>query len=131
MATGKPARKDKSPISAFDSQVSKQRTEGRLRLDSLLPLIRELGDSLEQDVEKTRHSNSSDSLHEQEALNKVMLTLQRFAMDTNLREEFRVLVSLLRSSDRDLTQCQGGLDMALKLIELAEIQAAIEAVDRD
>lgn len=115
--------------SSVDSHIEIQWTEGRLRLDTLLALLRKLEASLEQEVEKFRHRDSSASSNESENLKKVGMTLRHFAFGKHLREECRALVSLLQFCARDLGEFQGR-DMALKLSVLAEIQAAIEAVDR-
>jgi hypothetical protein len=115
--------------SPVDSHIATQWTEGRLRLDSLLALLRKLEASLEQEVEKLRHLDPSVSPTESENLQKVGITLRRFAFDKHLRAECRALVSLLQFCARDLADSQGR-DMALKLSVLAEIQAAIEVADR-
>ena len=113
---------------SFDSHITTQWTEGRLRLDSLLALIRKLEASLEQEVEKLRHPDPSASPAESENLQKVGIALRRFAFDKHLREECRALVSLLQFCARDLAEFQDR-DMTLKLSVLAEIQAAMEVTD--
>ena len=123
---GKSAGRARSPL---DSHIATEWTQGRFRLDSLLRLITRLGASLEQEVEKRRHLDPSDPRYESEALNKVGGTLRRFTFDKHLREECRTLVALLQFCARDLAESQG-VDMTQKLVVLAEIQAAIELVDR-
>jgi hypothetical protein len=122
---GKSAGRTRSPL---DSHIAIEWTQGRLRLDSLLALMRKLGVSLEQEVQEQRHLDPSNPLYESEAFNKVGRTLRRFTFDKHLREECRVLVSLLQFCARDLADTQG-IDMTQKLIVLAEIQAAIESAD--
>ena len=126
---GKSGGRARSTGSPLDSHIATEWTHGRLRLDSLLALMRKLGASLEQEVEKQRHLDTSDPLYESEALNKVGHTLRRFTFDKHLREECRVLIPLLQFCARDLAESQG-IDMTHKLSVLAEIQAAIELVDR-
>ena len=114
----------------LDTHIADQWTEGRLRLDSLLGLIKKLRASLEQEVETLRRLDHSDPLYEREARNNVAPALRRFTFDKHLRDECRVLVPLLQFCAQDLAETQG-LDMTQKLSVLAEIQAAIESVDRD
>lgn len=114
---------------SVDSHIETQWTEGRLRLDTLLAMLRTLEDSLEQEVEKLRHHDSSASSTESENLKKVGIALRRFAFGKHLREECRALVPLLQFCARDIEEFQGR-DMTRKLSVLAEIQTAIEAADR-
>lgn len=114
---------------SVDSHIETQWTEGRLRLDTLLALLRKLEASLEHEVEKLRRLDPSVSPNESENLNRVGSTLRRFAFGKHLREECRALVPLLQFCARDLAEFQGR-DMTRKLSVLAEIQAAIEAADR-
>jgi predicted dehydrogenase len=114
---------------SVDFHIETQWTEGRLRLDTLLALLRKLEASLEQEGEKLRHLDPSASPNESENLAKVGSTLRRFAFGQHLREECRALVSLLQFCARDITEFQGR-DMTRKLNVLAEIQAAIEAAER-
>jgi hypothetical protein len=116
--------------SILDGHIAAQWTEGRLRLDSLLGLIKKLRASLEQEVEMLRRLDHSDPLYEREARNNVAPALRRFTFDKHLREECRVLVPLLQFCAQDLAETQG-LDMTQKLSVLAEIQAAIKSVDSD
>jgi len=118
------------PGSSLDTHIATQWTEGRLRLDSLLGLIKKLRASLEQEVERLRRLDHSDPLYEREARNNVAPALRRFTFDKHLRDECRALVPLLQFCAQDLAETQG-LDMTQKLSVLAEIQAAIESVDRD
>ena len=117
------------PDSSLDEHIATQWTEGRLRLDSVVTLITQLGTSLEQEVETLRRLDQSDPLYEREARRMVEPTLRRFTFDQHLRDECRVLVPLLQFCAQDLAESQG-LDMTHKLGVLAEIQAAIESVDR-
>lgn len=119
------ASRHRSPV---DSHIAAQWREGRLRLDSLLAVLRKLEASLEQEVEKLRHPDPSASPTESETLRKVGATLRRFAFDKHLREECRALIPLLQFCARDLMDTQGQ-DMTLKLSVLAEIQAAIEVAE--
>jgi hypothetical protein len=127
---GKSAGRVRLPGSSLDSHITTEWTQGRLRLDSLLALMRKLRASVEQEAEKQRHLDTSDPLSEREALKKVGITLRGFTFDKHLREECRVLIPLLQFCARDLADTRG-IDMTQKLIVLAEIQAAIESVDRD
>lgn len=121
--------KGSSAGGALDAHIATQWTEGRLRLDSLLALMRQLGVSLEQEVERLRQLDPSDPLYEREALSKVEPTLRRFTFDKHLRDECRMLVPLLQFCAQDLAESQG-LDMTQKLNVLAEIRTAIESVGR-
>jgi len=114
---------------SLDAHIASQWTEGRLRLDSVLTLITQLGTSLEHEVERLRRLDHSDPLYEHEARQMVEPTLRRFTFDQHLREECRVLVPLLQFCAQDLADSQG-IDMTKKLSVLAEIQASIESVDR-
>ena len=118
------------PDSSLDEHIAIQWTEGRLRLDFLLALIKKLGASLEQEVETLRRLDHADPLYEHEAREMVEPTLRRFTFDRHLRDECRVLIHLLQFCARDLAESQG-LDMTQKLSVLDEIQAAIKSVDRD
>ena len=115
--------------SSIESHIATQWTEGRLRLDSLLAMLRKLEASLEQEVGKLRHPDPAASPTESENLQQVGSTLRRFAFDKHLRAECRALVPLLQFCARELMESQGR-DMTLKLSVLAEIQAAIEVADR-
>jgi hypothetical protein len=118
------------PDSSLDAHIATQWTEGRLRLDSVLALIKQLGASLEREVETLRHLDPSDASYESEARKMVEPTLRRFAFDHHLRDECRMLIPLLQFCALDLAESQG-LDMTQKLSVLAEILAAIESVGRD
>lgn len=122
---GRSAARTRSAGGSLDSHIATQWTEGRLRLDALLALMRQLGVSLEQEVEKLRQLDSSLPLYEREALKQVDPTLRRFTFDKHLRDECRVLVPLLQFCAQDLAESQG-IDMTQKLRALAEIRAAIE-----
>ena len=118
------------PGSSLDAHIATQWTEGRLRLDSLLALLKVLRTSLEQGVEKLSHLHPADAPYQSEARQMVEPTLRRFTFDKHLRDECRILIPLLQFCAHDLVQCHG-VDMTQKLRVLAEIQAAIESVDRD
>jgi hypothetical protein len=117
-------------MSLLDSHIAAEWTQARLRLDSVLRLIKRLAISLEQEAEKRGHLDPSDPIYESEAFKKVGGTLRNFTFDKHLREECRVLITLLQFCGRDLADTQG-LDMTQKLIVLAKIQAAIGPVDGD
>jgi hypothetical protein len=55
------------PDSSLDAHIATQWSEGRLRLDSVLVLIKQLGASLEREVETLRRLDHSDPLYEREA----------------------------------------------------------------
>jgi hypothetical protein len=112
-----------------DDHIEAQWTDGRLRLDTLLALLRKLEASLEQEIEKFHHLDPATLPPEGGKLKKVRNALRRFAFGKHLRDECRTLIALLQFCARDLSEFQGR-DMSQKLNVLAEIQAAIEAVDR-
>ena len=122
-------RKTVAHDASLDEHIATQWTEGRLRLDFLLALIKQLGVSLEQNVETLRRLDHADPLYEREASTMVKPTLRRFTFDRHLRDECRILIPSLQFCAQDLAQSQG-LDMTQKLKVLAEIQTAINSVDR-
>jgi hypothetical protein len=128
-ATNGTIRRAVVPDSSLDAHIATQWTEGRLRLDFLLALIKKLGASLEQEVETLRRLDHADPLYEREARQMVEPNLRRFTFDQHLRDECRVLLPLLQFCAQDLAESQG-LDMTQKLSVLAEIQSAIKLVDR-
>ena len=128
-ATNGTTRRAVVPDSSLDAHIATQWTEGRLRLDFLLALIKQLRDSLEQEVETLRRLDHTGPLYEREARQMVKPNLRRFTFNQHLRDECRVLVPLLQFCAQDLAESQG-LDMTQKLSVLAEIQAAIKSVDR-
>jgi hypothetical protein len=128
-ATNGPTRKTVAHDSSLDGHIATQWTEGRLRLDFLLALIKQLGISLEQNVETLRRLDHADPLYEREARRMVEPSLRRFTLDQHLRDECRMLIPSLQFCAQDLSQSQG-LDMTQKLKVLAEIQAAINSADR-
>ena len=107
-----------------------QWTDGRLRLDFLLALIKKLEASLEQDVGTLRRLGHDDPQYEHETRQMVEPGLRRFTFDQHLRGECRTLIPLLQFCARDLAQSQS-LDMTQQLRALDEIQAAIKLGDRD
>jgi hypothetical protein len=115
--------------SSLNAHIVTQWTDGRLRLDFLLALIKKLGTSLEQEVETLRRLDHADPLYEREARQMVDPGLRRFTFDRHLRDECLTLIPFLQFCAHDLAKSQG-LDMKQKLSVLAEIQAAIKLVDR-
>ena len=113
---------------SLNAHIASQWTEGRLRLDDVLTLIKSLADLLEKEVKALRRLDHSDPRYEGEVRQMVGPTLRCFTFDKHLRDECRVLIPLLRFCAQDLAQSQG-LDMTQKLIVLDEIQAAIESAD--
>jgi hypothetical protein len=113
---------------SLNAQIASQWTEGRLRLDSVLILIKSLADLLEKEVKALRRLDHSDPRYDGEVRQMVGPTLRCFTFDKHLRDECRVLIPLLRFCAQDLAQSQG-LDMAEKLIVLDEIQAAIDSAE--
>ena len=116
------------PDSSLNTHIGTQWTDGRLRLDFLLALIKKLEASLEQDVVTLGRLGHDDPQYEHEARQMVEPNLRRFTFDQHLRGECRMLIPLLQFCARDLAQSQS-LDMTQQLSALAEIQAAIELVD--
>jgi hypothetical protein len=128
-ATNGTIRRAVVPDSSLDGHIATQWTEGRLRLDFLLALIKQLRASLEQEVETLSRLDHADPLYEHEARQMVAPNLRRFTFDQHLRDECRVLIPLLQFCAHDLAESHG-LDMTQKLSVLGEIQAAINSVDR-
>lgn len=113
----------------LDTHIATEWTDGRIRLDALLALIKALRASLDREVARLSGLDSSDPLHEREARNMASSALRRFTFDQHLRNECRVLVPLLEFCGRDLAESQG-VNTAEQLTALAEIEAAIQSVDR-
>jgi hypothetical protein len=128
-ATNGTTRRAVVPDSSLDGHIATQWTEGCLRLDFLLALIKNLGVSLEQEMETLHRLDHADPLYGSEARKMVQPALRRFTFDRHLRDECRMLIPFLQFCAHDLAESQG-LDMTQKLSVLAEIQAAIKAVDR-
>ena len=128
-ATNGAIRKTVAHDTSLNEHIATQWTEGRLRLDFLLALIKQLGVSLEENVETLRRLDHADPLYEQEARKMVEPGLRRFTLDQHLRDECRILIPSLQFCAQDLAKFQG-LDMTQKLKVLAEIQAAIDLADR-
>ena len=121
-------RKKNMPETSLNTHIAVEWTQGRLRLDSILTLIKSLADLLEKEVKSLRRLDHSDPRYEGEVRQMVGPSLRCFTFDKHLRDECRVLIQLLKFCAQDLAQSQG-LDMTKKLIVLDEIQAAIESVD--
>ena len=128
-ATGGTVRRAVVPDSSLDTHIATQWTDGRLRLDFLLALIKKLRTALEQEVETLRRLGHADPQYGDQARQMVEPNLRRFTFDQYLRDECRVLIPLLQFCARDLAQSQS-LDMTQELSALAEIQAAIKLGDR-
>ena len=122
-------RKKNRPDTSLNTHIATEWTEGRLRLDSILALIRSLAELLEKEVKALRRLDHSDPRYEGEVRQMVGPTLRCFTFDKHLRDECRVLIPLLRFCAQDLAHSQGR-DMTQQLSVLNEIQAAIESVDR-
>jgi hypothetical protein len=118
----------RSPETSLNAHIASQWTEGRLRLDSILMLVKSLGDLLRDELKALHALDLSDPRYEGEVRQMVGPTLRCFTFDKHLRDECRVLIPLLRFCAQDLAQSQG-LDMREKLSVLDEIQAAIESAD--
>jgi hypothetical protein len=117
------------PNSSLDTHIATQWTDGRLRLDFLLALIKKLEAALEQEVETLRRLSHADPQYGDQARRMVEPNLRRFTFDQHLRDECRVLIPLLQFCAQDLAQSQN-LNMTQELSALTEIQAAIKLVDR-
>jgi|CXWL01.1.fsa_nt_gi hypothetical protein len=128
-ATNGRIRRAVVPDLSLDGHIATQWTEGRVRLDFLLAMMKKLGLSLEQEVETLSRLDHADPLYESEARKMVEPNLRRFTFDRHLRDECRMLIPFLQFCAHDLEESQG-LDMTQKLSVLAEIQAAFELVDR-
>jgi hypothetical protein len=127
--TSDPLRRSAVPDSSLDAHISTQWTDGRLRLDFLLALIKKLEDALEQEVEALRRLGHADPQFGDQARRMVEPNLRRFTFDQHLRDECRMLIPLLQFCAQDLAQSQS-LNMTPELNALAKIQAAIKLVDR-
>jgi hypothetical protein len=121
-------RKPNMPEASLNAHIATEWTEGRLRLDSILTLIKSLADLLEKEVKALRRLDHSDPRYEGQARQMVEPTLRCFTFNKHLRDECRVLIPLLRFCAQDLAQMQG-LDMTHKLVVLDEIQAVIDSAD--
>jgi len=127
--TNGPIRRAVVPYASLDAHILTQWIDGRLRLDFLLALIKQLRAALEQEVETLRGLDHADPLYEREARQMVDPSLRRFTFDQYLRDECRMLIPLLQFCARDLAQSQSR-DMTQELSALDEIQAAIKSGDR-
>jgi hypothetical protein len=106
-ATNGTIRRAVVPDSSLDGHIATQWTEGRLRLDFLLALIKQLRASLEQEVKTLRRLDHADPLYEHESRQMVAPNLRRFTFDQHLRDECRVLIPLLQFCAHDLAESQG------------------------
>ena len=129
LVTGNTIRRAVVSDSSLDAHISTQWTDGRLRLDFLLALIKKLEAALEQEVEKLRRLGHADPQYGHQARQMVEPNLRRFTFDQHLRDECHMLIPLLQFCARDLAQSQN-LDMTQELNALAEIDAAIKLADR-
>ena len=127
--TGGTIRRAVVPDSSLDAHISTQWTDGRLRLDFLLALIKKLEAVLEEEVETLRRLDHAGPQYEHEARRMVEPNLRRFTFDQHLRGECDMLIPLLQFCARDLAQSHS-VDMTHELSALAEIQAAIRLADR-
>ena len=114
----------KSTTATIDEHIVGQWTEGRQRLDSLLKLIGKIGALRGQDVDSLRHLDHADPLYEREARGRIAPNLRRFAFDKHLRDECRMLVSLLQFCGKDLPETQG-LDTAAQFSALASFKSPL------
>jgi len=117
------------PDLSLDAHSLSQWTDGRLRLDFLLALIKQLRAALEQEVETLRRLKHDDPRYELEARQMIDPNLRRFIFDQHLRDECLMLIPLLQFCAQDLAQSQN-LNMTQELSALAEIQAGIKSADR-
>src|SRR6185295_5331234 len=117
------------PDSSLDAHIMTQWTDGRLRLDFLLALIKKLEAVLEEEVETLRRLDHAGPQYEHEARRMVEPNLRRFSFDQHLRGECGMLIPLLQFCARDLAQSHS-VDMTHELSALAEIQAAFKLADR-
>ena len=129
LVTGNTIRRAVVSDSSLDAHISTQWTDGRLRLDFLLALIKKLEAALEQEVEKLRRLGHADLQYGHQACQMVEPNLRRFTFDQHLRDECHMLIPLLPFCARDLAQSHN-LDMTQELNALAEIDAAIKLADR-
>jgi hypothetical protein len=84
---------------------------------------------LDREVATLNHLDRSDPLYERQAHKMAGSALRRFTFDQHLRNECRVLVPLLEFCGRDLAESQG-VNTVEQLAALAEIEAAIQSVER-
>lgn len=129
VAAGLSAGRARGTALSLDRHIATEWTDGRIRLDALLALIKTLGASLEREMAKLNRLDPSDPLYAREARNMVSPALRRFTFDEHLRNECRMLVPLLEFCGRDLAASQG-VNTTEQLAALAEIDAAIQSVDR-
>lgn len=122
------SRNTPSQETSLNVHIASQWTEGRLRLDSILALIKSLRNMLEKELKVLHGLDRSDPRYDGEVRQMVGPALRGFTFDKHLRDECRVLISLLRFCAQDLARSQG-LDLTHKLSVLDEIQAAIESAD--
>lgn len=110
----------------LDTHIATQWTEGRVRLGSLLALLKDLRRSLEQDVETLGRLDHTGKAYEREAQRMVAPNLRRFTFDKHLRDECRALVPFLQFCGEDLMRSQGWNTVA-QLQALEGIHAALSS----
>jgi hypothetical protein len=96
-----------SDSALLDAHIATQWTEGRVRLGSLLTLLKDLRGSLEQDVETLGRLDHTGGAYEHEAQRMVEPNLRRFTFDKHLRDECRALIPFLQFCGEDLMDSQG------------------------
>jgi hypothetical protein len=106
-----------APETFLNVHIATEWTDGRLRLDSILTLIKSLANLLEKEVKTLRGLDRSDTRYEGEVRQMVGPILRCFSFDKHLRDECRALIPLLRFCAQDLAQSQG-LDMTQPLTAL-------------
>jgi len=110
----------------LNAHIATQWTEGRVRLGSLLTLLKDLRGSLEQDVETLGRLDHTGGAYEREAQRLVEPNIRRFTFDKHLRDECRTLVPFLQFCGEDLMHSQGWNTTA-QLQALEGIHAALRS----
>jgi hypothetical protein len=77
-------RKKNIQETSLNAHIATEWTEGRLRLDSILTLIKSLADLLEKEVKALRRLDHSDPRYEGEVRQMVGPTLRHFTFDKHL-----------------------------------------------
>lgn len=104
---GRGSTSDSAGGALLDAHIATQWTEGRVRLGSLLALLKDLRGSLEQDVETLGRLDHTEAAYEREAQRMVEPNLRRFTFDKHLRDECRALIPFLQFCGEDLMDSQG------------------------